>query len=156
MNSLQPCNNFYSNGGRGGHSSNSASLETDKMLKNLNSTPGLEADAVPGGLEVNTRVDYSTAPQAYQSTLYNDYNQHNHAYTLKTNYTKIAHTNNNYNHCHHLLTSEKRRTVDSTICGLRKLTFWLIVLSSLLLYTLISMAGGIGVMLVSKNSEIAR
>ncbi|KDN62590.1 hypothetical protein CSUB01_05478 [Colletotrichum sublineola] len=157
MTSLHPHDNFDSNGGSG-RSSDSASLETEKMLKNPDGMHGPEADAVPDGLEVNTGVDYSTAPQAYQSALmpqqpYNGDDQHHHAHTLQTNHTESAYTGNN--HHQYSPTSEKKRIEDGTICGLRKPTFWLMVLSSLLLCALIGVAGGMGAMLASKNSEIA-
>ncbi|KAK1590312.1 uncharacterized protein LY79DRAFT_221319 [Colletotrichum navitas] len=159
MTSLHPHDNFYLNGGS--HTSDSPPLETDKMLKNTNGASGPEADAVPDGLEVNTGVDYSTAPQAYQPAPtpqqpYNGYDQHYHAHTPQTNQTEMTYTDNNhYNRYNHdSLTPKKRRTEDGTICGLRKPTFWLIVLSSLLFCALIGVAGGLGAMLANKNNEI--
>ncbi|KAK2028360.1 hypothetical protein LX32DRAFT_663956 [Colletotrichum zoysiae] len=129
------------------------------MLKDPNGAPGPEADAVPDGLEVNTGADYSTAPQAYQPAPiaqqpYNGYDQHHHAHTPQTNQTETTYADNSYYH-QQSPTPEKRRTADGTICGLRKPTFWLMVLSSLLLCALIGVAGGLGAMLANKNSEIA-
>ncbi|KAK1984681.1 hypothetical protein LZ30DRAFT_779628 [Colletotrichum cereale] len=126
------------------------------MLTNPNGGPGLQA--VPDGLEVNTGIDYSTAPQAYQSAPqqpYNEYGQHHHAHTPRTDHTEMTYTNDNKNHHYHSPTPEKRRTEAGTICGTRKPTFWLMVLSSLLLCALIGVAGGLGAMLASKNSQIA-
>ncbi|EFQ33910.1 uncharacterized protein GLRG_09054 [Colletotrichum graminicola M1.001] len=128
------------------------------MPNNTNGAPSPKADAVPDGLEVNTGVDYSTAPQAYQSAPtpqqpYNGYDQHYHAHTPLTNQTETTYTDNNH-YNHDLPTSEKRRTEDGTICGLRKPTFWLIILSSLLFCALIGVAGGLGAMLANKDNEI--
>ncbi|KAK2002109.1 hypothetical protein LX36DRAFT_568908 [Colletotrichum falcatum] len=124
------------------------------MLKNP------DADAVPDGLEVNTGADYSTVPQAYQTVptqqppYNNGYDQYHHAHTPPMNHGELIYTDNN-SHDQYSPTPEKRRTQDGTICGLRKPTFWLMMLSSLLFCALIGVAGGLGAMLANKNNEIA-
>ncbi|GKT51542.1 uncharacterized protein ColSpa_11723 [Colletotrichum spaethianum] len=152
MSSLHPHDHFYYNG-NSGHSSHSASPEAEKMLKNPNGAPGPEADAIPDGLEVNTGLNYSTAPQPYQPapTPQPYYDQHHHVHSPRTEYTEATYTSN-----HYPSTPEKRHAAAGTVCGLRKPTFWLLVLSSLLFCALIGVAGGLGAMLASKESEIAR
>ncbi|TIC98783.1 hypothetical protein CH35J_005034 [Colletotrichum higginsianum] len=162
MASLHPHDHFYSNG-NSGYSSHSTSPEAEKMLKDPNGGPGPESHAIPDGLEVNTGAAYSTAPQSYQPAApapqpYYDQHQHpdQHHHTHappQTNYTETAY-DNSVTH-HHPSTPEKMHPDDGTICGLRKTTFWLLVLSSLLFCALVGVAGGLGAMLASKNSEIA-
>ncbi|KAK1673526.1 hypothetical protein BDP55DRAFT_218556 [Colletotrichum godetiae] len=159
MASLHPHNHFYSNR-HSKHSSQSPSPEAEKMLKHPDGTPGPEADAIPDGLEVNTGANYSTAPQTYepaQTQPYYGQQQHQHQpHTPQTNYTETT-----YAHNQHSPMPEKRPAEgngskdDGTICGLRKATFWLLVLSSLLFCALVGVAGGLSALVASKNSEIA-
>ncbi|OHF03038.1 hypothetical protein CORC01_01796 [Colletotrichum orchidophilum] len=157
MASLHLHDHFYSNR-HSNHDSHSASPEAEKMLKHPNGGPGPEADAIPDGLEVNTGANYSTAPQPYlpaQAQAYYDQQQHQLG-TPQTKYTETTYANHQ-----HSPMPEKRAAVedeskdDGTICGLRKATFWLLILSSLLFCALVGVAGGLGAMVASKNNEIA-
>ncbi|KAK1531854.1 hypothetical protein CPAR01_11503 [Colletotrichum paranaense] len=161
MASLHPHDHFYSNR-HSNYSSHSPSPEAEKMLKQPNGGPGPEAGAIPDGLEVNTGANYSTAPQSYepaQAQPYYDQLQHQHQHqphTPQTNYTETTYAQNQHSPMPEKQLAERKGSKDDgTICGLRKATFWLLILSSLLFCALVGVAGGLGALVASKNNEIA-
>lgn len=156
MASLHPHDHFYS-GRTSGYSSHSVSPEAEKMLKNPNGSPGPESGAIPDGLEVNQGMDFNNAPQPYYPQSQHQpapYHYH-HATSPQTQYTQTTYTNN------HTPVGvppggEKGDPRDGRICGLRKPTFFLMLVSLFLLCALIAVAGALGAVVAQKNSELAK
>ncbi|KAF5505051.1 hypothetical protein CGCS363_v004112 [Colletotrichum siamense] len=156
MASLHPHDHFYS-GRTSGYSSHSVSPEAEKMLKNPHGSPGPESGAIPDGLEVNQGMDFNNAPQPYypqsqhQPAPYYDH----HATSPQTQYTQTTYTNN-HTPVGVPPAGEKGDPRDGRICGLRKPTFFLMLVSLFLLCALIAVAGALGAVVAQKNSELAK
>ncbi|OLN81075.1 hypothetical protein CCHL11_09396 [Colletotrichum chlorophyti] len=149
MASLQPPDNFYTNG-NSLHSSISSSPEAEKMLRNPDGSPGPEADAIPDGLELNTDVNYSTMPQPYHPPQPQTYYDQDRAHATQADYSQAT-----YQHSPPLSNPEKAPKGEGRICGLSKPTFCLLVVCLVLLCALIAVAGALGAVIASKNSQIS-
>ncbi|KAF9880114.1 hypothetical protein CkaCkLH20_02068 [Colletotrichum karsti] len=137
------------------------------MLKNPNGSPGPEAGAIPDGLEVHPGPNFNDAPQPYlpQMQQHNMQPQHHqqpayYDHNVQTPQTQYSHTT--YTNNHHPAAvpppgkEGKEDARDGRICGLRKPTFFLTMLSVVLLATLIAVAGALGAVVAQKNSQLAR
>ncbi|TDZ49705.1 hypothetical protein CTRI78_v007903 [Colletotrichum trifolii] len=154
MASPHPHDHYYSNTH---YSSTSASPEAEKMLKHPNRSPGPEAGAIPDGLEVNQGQHYSSAPQPYYPHEQQQQQQpyYDHAPTPQTQYTQTT-AGNGYS----VASPSKEQgsghaTGEGRICGVRKPTFFLLIVALVLLAALVAVAGALGAILAEKNNEIA-